>query len=834
MFENAGGGRGAPGRRAAPAGIGGARMASFTVVCVTENRSRETCIAMMSTAHGSELNVFSTNDNHRYVATVDTLRGIAPDEILISESCKQRVLTRRICAAFREAGGGDASAAKIAYVSRTLYDQDAGAEMLRRVLTDGTVDEDVLSRYIVLAACHCLLKYIESTSGTHFASNSVRLRLDPTSSFRANEQLAIDRRSALALELVMNARSGDRRECLFGKMNRTRTTVGARLLRSYLLSPSASIATITVRQDAVQALLEDGELSRILGEQLALFPNLDRMANGLARVPKNVTTHAAEQSIATLIALNETLQLAPVLATLLRGRPAVGRSELLRTVTGTLSDPALGDIGDLVSEILVSPASQPRRNAEEMLDAACFAVRPGYSGMLDLARRALLQSVEDIYASAEALSLEHDVSIAVRYSSTRGFHLSIPLRRQNVDALSPAFIQVSRSKRTLSCSTEEVASLSQRVRESTQEVLLLTHSLIGQAMDGIRAGRIDAVYALIDAVAALDVACSFAELVETEPVTYTRPGLAEEGPLVIKQGRHPITSQQGEAFVPTDVMASRFTNFQIVTGANGAGKTTLVKQVALLVIMAQAGCWCPADFVVVPVRDRICVRMGSSDDLENNLSSFLMEMRDVAYVLDNVTDRSLVLIDELGRGTSHREGIAIAWAVSEELIRAKAYSFFITHYHHLTCLSKMYPSCKNVHLAATLREGRGGEAEMSYERVVLEGPSGFDSGYGIALAERCGFPESVLHDARDLRARLLASDGFNEAPLIDVEDSPDMELLHYVLQRLCVLKDSTLPDEALLKYLDDLRRTWTDEDVAALRSLVDELLPDDAASDGSS
>lgn len=440
------------------------------------------------------------------------------------------------------------------------------------------------------------------------------------------------------------------------------------------------------------------------------------------------------------------------------------------------------------------------KNSLEMRHNECFALRSGLDGLLDVARKTFLQSVEDIYKLAEKYAMELDAPVKVCFNSNRGYHIAVP---SDLQSLPKEYVQAVLNKRTISCTTEELSSLSDRAAEAIDYALRLTHDLIQGLMEKVRESM-DALFALTDTVALIDMLCSFADLVALSPLPFTRPLLKTDGPLVVHSGRHPVVSVlQKTGFVANDCFLGEppHPSMLVVSGPNGSGKSTYIKQVALITIMAQIGCFVTAKYASVPVRDRILSRMCSSDDMEHNLSTFHMEMKETAYLLNNVTSRSLVLVDELGRGTSNIDGMAIAVAVAEALLYSQAFTLYVTHYSQITMLSGLYPTLKNVHLKTTLSETSSG---MQYLHEVGQGCCDMDSGYGIVMAETCGFPDSVTAEARRFQAVLRKT-----YPLLISCEGVDKNAVqaNVLVSNLLLLKDSSLDDSGLRSYLQTLRKS---------------------------
>eukprot|EP01035_Chromulina_nebulosa_P021418 gene21418-27744_t len=255
---------------------------STIVISVVESRAREVCICKINTSLRCIMEIYTLTDSHSYNETILTIHGIDPDEILLHDGCRNKTLSKRIEAECRDD-------ARVLFISRQYFDQDRGADLLLNKLLQGEVDADLVAKYIVLSGAYCLLRYIENCSGSAFAAHSLRVEYGSTCATTMN----LDRRTAINLELICNAKTGKQKESLFGVINNTKTVIGERLLRSNILRPSTDKVTIDTRLDLVEDLLNNNRVFTELIALLSAFPDLDKMLNGLVTVPKNVTPKTA-------------------------------------------------------------------------------------------------------------------------------------------------------------------------------------------------------------------------------------------------------------------------------------------------------------------------------------------------------------------------------------------------------------------------------------------------------------------------------------------------------------------------------------------------------------
>jgi DNA mismatch repair protein MSH4 len=507
----------------------------------------------------------------------------------------------------------------------------------------------------------------------------------------------------------------------------------------------------------VGILLQRNKIFADLVASLSSFPDLDKMLGGLTTTPKTLTAKTAKISIDTLIFLKQTLKVIPSLATALHDfidvlPNDVDVSKLMQALHTNLTSPVVNVLQELVDSA-ITESTNFSKSAHEMRHQECFALKAGLDGLLDVARKSFLQTVEDIHEKVSEYSEHYKIPIKVVFTASRGYHMCIPSSES--DNLPPLFVQCIQNKRSINCTSDEIASLTDRSTEAINKALIITNNLIQELLDKVR-NSMDFLFSVTDSVALLDMIQSFATLIAYTPHPYTRPKIQTSGPLVISAGRHPIISMlpsQSSSFVGNDTYLDKSDNMLIITGANGSGKTVYIKQVALIVILAQIGCYVPAEHATIPIRDKILSRIGTYDDMENNISTFYMEMTEASYIVDNLTEKSLVIIDELGRGTSNIDGISLAFAIGEYLALSGSMTLFVTHYPQLTQMNAMYNNIRNIHFKIQCTQNANDDDEVIFLHSLGQGTCDMMSGYGIHMARICGFPENMLVDAKQIQTK---------------------------------------------------------------------------------
>jgi DNA mismatch repair protein MutS len=528
--------------------------------------------------------------------------------------------------------------------------------------------------------------------------------------------MVIDEASRRNLELSRTL-AGGRKGSLLDLLDVCATNMGSRRLSEWLLFPLLDRRAIVERQDAVEVLVREGQVRRELRDTLRLVADLERLC---ARVAHGTATGR------DLLALGRSLVALPTVVSLLGGHP-----ELLAVLPADRA-PDVGEdiVGTLVDDppVVITEGGLIREGVDPELDAL---VRLSVDG------QALVERMEEEERAATGIS-----SLKIRQNRVFGYFLEVSTA--NLHKVPDRFLR----KQTLSnCEryvTAELQELERRVTTADERRRQLELDLFRRLRVRVHAAGVR-IAAVARAVATLDAACSLAEVAAR--AGWTRPVVDDSRDLEIVAGRHPVVEAalREERFVPNDLtLAPDTASLCILTGPNMAGKSTVLRQVASIVLLAQMGSFVPAERARVGVCDRIFTRVGASDDLRRGQSTFMVEMAETAGILRDATPRSLVVLDEIGRGTSTYDGLAIAWAVAEDLHdRVECKALFATHYHELVALADTHPRVRNLHVAV----GEVGH-EIVFFRTLREG--GASRSYGIQCARLAGLPDAVIARAKVL------------------------------------------------------------------------------------
>ncbi|MFO7535113.1 MAG: DNA mismatch repair protein MutS [Kiritimatiellia bacterium] len=571
----------------------------------------------------------------------------------------------------------------------------------------------------------------------YYVRESLRRQVGHIRSLRvhhASDFMILDEATASNLDLLPSGVRRVVRADLLNVLDVTRTPMGARLLREWLLRPLAREEAIRSRHDAVEALVRDRALLAEVRAGLEEIRDLERLVVRLSGGSGNARD---------LKVLGLSLAAIPAV----RGLIADPLSSRLAALAGSLTPEP--ELAELIETAIVDDPPLPTKEGG--------MIRPGYNAELDELRRAATQGKQWL-AEYQSREIERTgiKTLKVRHNRVFGYYIEVS-RGQAANA--PA--DYTRKQTLVNAErfiTPELKEYEHTIMGAQERSTALEYELFADIRARVVA-RMDTIQATARALAELDVFASFADRALAN--RYVRPVIGGESRVVIRDGRHPVveTLAEAERFVPNDTRLDRVENqLLVITGPNMAGKSTYIRQVALIVILAQAGSFVPAASAEIGIVDRVFTRVGASDDLARGRSTFMVEMQETANILNNATPRSLVVLDEIGRGTSTFDGISIAWAVAEHLhnIEAvKAMTLFATHYHELTDLALTMQGVKNYSCLA--RDTSQGVVFL--RRIV---PGAADKSYGIQVARLAGLPDSVIDRAREILSNLEEGE-FGEA-----------------------------------------------------------------------
>jgi len=596
--------------------------------------------------------------------------------------------------------------------------------------------------------------------------------------------MTLDATTRRNLELTETLRERQVRGSLLGVLDLTLTPMGGRLLRARLAQPLLDRAELEARLDQVQAFYEDAIVRGRVRQSLKGTPDLERLTNrvlaGIAR-PRDLT------------GIRQALEVIPEFVDIL-SQFTTSRSKGIRSLTSNLQSP-ISNLQSTSSLIASAISDDPPANV-----SAGGVIRPGFSAELD----SIATAARDARAWVANLEREERErtgvkSLKVGYNKVFGYYIEIT--KANLSAVPDDYIRkqtLVNAERFITPELKEYEALILNAEERQAEIeTRLFHEICQQV--GARAGSL---LKTARALARLDVAAALAEAAVRN--RYVRPELSGDGVLEIVAGRHPVVeqTQRNEPFVPNDLRLNANERILVITGPNMAGKSIFIRQAALIVLMAQMGSFVPADRARIGLVDRIFTRVGALDEIAAGRSTFMVEMVETANILNHATERSLLILDEIGRGTSTYDGLSIAWAVVEYLHNhpeRRARTLFATHYHELIELAGRLPAVCNYSLEVVEEDGQ----VVFLHKVV---PGGADRSYGIHVAQLAGVPRPVIHRAEGLLEQ-LESGKFRPGT---EKPSPHQLVLfaqeHPVVKELRELDVSTMTPLEAINRLYELQR----------------------------
>jgi len=582
--------------------------------------------------------------------------------------------------------------------------------------------------------CAEMLAAVGAAGGiVHYLKHQLRRKIDHLTSLRcetSTDHVALDVATQTNLELVESRSAGA--SSLLSVLDRTVTPMGARRLRAWILQPLRDLTELNCRQQMIADLLQEPDLLASIRTELKLIRDFERAVGRLSQASGNARD---------LAALKTSLEQIPKLK--------AGMARLTERIDfGTGDASSNRSEASLLRRLQTEIREMPElaaRLAEAVVEGGIF--RDGYDSDLDELRHASREGKTWIGELQEReITATGIKSLKVRFNSVFGYFIEIT--KSNL-AGAPA--HYTRKQTTVGGErfvTPELKEVEAKILGADERARNLEYQLFQKLRDETLE-QIGPIQGTAMAIAAVDAACALAETARL--FHYCRPTLHEGLRLVIRDGRHPVLDQTlvDEKFVPNDTeLDGERTRLAIITGPNMAGKSTYIRQVALIVLMAQIGSFVPAVSAEVGLVDRIFTRVGANDDLSRGQSTFMVEMNETANIVNNATARSLVILDEIGRGTSTFDGLSIAWSVAEFLhdkIRARA--LFATHYHELTKLAEQRNGVCNLNVAV-----REWNEQIIFLRKII--PGGADKSYGIQVARLAGLPREILDRARDILAHL--------------------------------------------------------------------------------
>ena len=582
----------------------------------------------------------------------------------------------------------------------------------------GNLIKNISERYLVINAIGILLKYVEETQKIKPEN------LNKVVVYEVVKYMALDINSRKNLELTERIKDKNKKGTLLWVLDKTETSMGGRLLRRWINDPLVNIDDINLRLDAVEEIKNNLFLHDGIVDALKSIYDIERLAGKISYGTVNARD---------LISLKNSIMQLPELKSVIQNV----NSDFLKIINDEVD--ILTDIYELIDKSIVD---DPPLSVKEG-----GLIKKGYKPEIDELIEATTNGKQWL-ANIELKEKEITgiKNLKIGYNKVFGYYIEVS--KSNVkDIPEDRYIR----KQTLTTGeryiTEELKNMENEILGAKEKIISLEYDEFVNIRNEIQ-DNAKRIQKTANAIAKIDVIQSFANV--ANELNYCKPEIAEDDLIDIKNGRHPVVEKiipYGDFVQNDSLLNSNENRLNIITGPNMAGKSTFMRQVALITIMAQIGSFVPAEYAHIGVVDKVFTRVGASDDLSSGESTFMVEMMEVANILKNATDRSLVILDEIGRGTSTYDGLSIAWAVAEYVSKLKCKTLFATHYHELVELDGKIEGVKNYHI--TVKE-RG--EDIIFLRKIVEG--GTDESYGIHVAKLAGVPKDVTNRANEILFKL--------------------------------------------------------------------------------
>jgi DNA mismatch repair protein MutS len=710
-------------------------------------RQDEGCVAWVELSTGEFQTVIVPAEQ-----VIDELVRLRPAELLlpeldINDQAGMSARFRKIARQFQEI-----TSATVTYRAGWWWDQaQAATSLTNQFGTNGLEGFGYEPNDTSLPAAGALLSYLSETQLT--ALEHIR-RIQKVMRGRF---LQIDQTTVRSLELERTMRTNSREGTLLGIMDQTCTAMGSRRLRQWMLYPLRDYDEIILRQDAVELLTQRNDIIRQLRVELKKMADMERIVSRVG------TRRASPRDIASL---GESLRELPKLISILT--PIATQGTLLYSIVSQLS--GLDELGEFIDKAIIE---QPPANLREG-----GAIADGFDAELDRLR-SISRDGQAWLAQYQAKEIQRTGISTLKVGFNQVFGYYIEIGNAHHDRVPIEYARKQTLKNAERYITEELKAYEQEQLTAEDRAKDLENQLF-EKIRNLVADQIEPIQTASYAVSRLDVLECFAYVASMRG--YCKPKIITEPALKIIQGRHPVLDVTlAEKFVPNDTdLKPGKTTMMIITGPNMAGKSTYIRQVAVLTLMAHTGSFVPAKEAVVGLTDRIFTRVGASDELARGQSTFMVEMTEAANILNNATANSLVILDEIGRGTSTYDGLSLAWAIAEHLAKeVKVRTLFATHYHELTELEELLEGVKNFNVL--IREWH--DQVVFLHKIT---PGGTDKSYGIHVARLAGMPREVINRARTILAELernfareanLPELGGSGHPPVNLFDQPQQAIL---------------------------------------------------------
>lgn len=743
------------------------------------------------------LNFSEFIDSSIYIRTIHKLQIHQPHEIILPSGSMSPTPSKLVSVVKSNLPDGS----KVISSPSKSFNASIGIDYIRRFAIDPLHDDRSTGRYTEklfgLQAIAGALEYVTSKQGNtkgypHFSK--LRCCFET-----ADDTMLIDTLTIRALELV-ESNMGRNQSSLLRTLDLTSTPMGKRLLRTNILQPLTNKESIEMRQIAVEELMNNEPLLDSIISNLKGLQDLDAIFSKL--FSENYSEIQPEQKINYVLIIKDTICRTFEIQNCFQGRKI--ESSLLTEILGILSSPILKTVQREIDLVIEDDCNWATSNIE-LQHQRIHAIKNGSNGLLEATRNVFKNTIDQIYQEIETMSTKASLPISHNYVPTRGFLMCISRNEcPDINQLPDEMInQVYRGK-SIECSTLALEKLNCRLKDVVVEIFLLSEKSVHTLLNNISI-HVSALFMISEALSMLDLLCCFAN--NSRKYNYCVPVVGTN--MQIKDSRHPVLSRQLKTFIPNDITINRgSSNVQIITGCNMSGKTVYLKQLAMLCIMFQMGSPIPAKKAIFPIFQNLHTRL-CTDSLEFASSSFMFEMKEIAYCLEELSENSLLILDELGRNTSPNDGLAISLAITEHVLESGCTAFISTHFQEIPQALVCRPAV--IHLMMNTTQTNN-QVNMLY---TISETTGSSSSYNVLEAITGLLPKLILDDGFKIKAKLEESKNSIKKKIQQNEDDTtitpfDVNQIKKIHNLLSVLEQLTETSEISLEVLEKLQSNFVD------------------------
>ncbi|KAI6212303.1 hypothetical protein M3Y94_00004900 [Aphelenchoides besseyi] len=771
-----------------------------TVVALIEGRGNESGTIGMAAVdlRFLEFRLYQFVDTQSYTLLKSTVRLLDPIEIAMPDHMNDRQGSGRF---FNESIAKIFDDIEIQLLPKRAFNETAGIDTMKKLAASesSNLDSTTYKKRFAMSAAYALIKYVESSQQIVLAGNALRIRFESV-----EDSCLIDIASWENLELFYKKpkTKSSAYRCLFDRLNTCLTNGGTQTLRSCLLQPSANVIEINERLDVVEELVKSPAMLDKIRSWLSSVQDLQHLIKICVYTDMNSlnaadSRRAVRQRLTQLLCLRTMLKNTTTLKATLRN----STTHFIQKNLMKICDSRLMLIASCIDRKINEKAAVQKQQRGSMAanDTLLNAVIDN-NIKLALARRAHVELVGQVNELVKKEGFV-DLGAVLSWTYGRGYHYSI--KNELVKRLkSSVCIQMVRNRQHTTFTTLYLMRYNDRLNQVASEIFIQSNFVISDLLVEIRQ-YISALHNCVEFIAQLDCFCALANY-SSKLNQAARPRFEDQ--MAIRDGKHPLLDDANDKVIPNDTFVSMETRFCLITGPNMAGKSTYIKQICLLQVLAQTGCFVPATYACFVPRRHIFSRVGHNDDLGDNLSSFGVEMSEIASMLQSATEHSLIIIDELARSTATEEGIGICFAISEKLVETKAFVFLATHYLDLCLMEAHFTVLRNFHFSAATGVYEDGTEFLIPTHQLLAGPYKGPL-YGLELAELTSLPKEVVDSSKVLAQQLHSA----------VHAQRNQETTKSRIRRfcqlahcLCDLLDRQTTDEQLATYMINLRTKFVE------------------------